>query len=72
MFIFIRILGNNELFSILWILSDTFELDANIVNFVYFGKTRLEALVLQLPDNSILNVSEPKFIFLLSFGSINT
>ena len=39
MHIFIRIFGNNELFFILWILSDGIEGDANIVNFVYCEKT---------------------------------
>ena len=42
MYIFIRNLGKNEIFFILWILSDAFELDANIVNFVYYGKTRTQ------------------------------
>ena len=31
-----------ESFCILLMLSDAFELDANIANFVYCGKTRLE------------------------------
>ena len=35
MYIFIRI------FSILWILFDVIELDANVANFVYYGKTRI-------------------------------
>ena len=42
MYNFIRILGKNEFFFILWILSDAFELDANVANFVYYGKTRLK------------------------------
>ena len=41
MYIFIRILGKNEFFFIPWILSDVFELDANVANFVYYGKTRM-------------------------------
>ena len=36
-----RILGKNEFFFILWKLSDAFELDANVINFVYYGKTRI-------------------------------
>ena len=36
----------NDLISILLILSDAFELDAYVVNFVYYGKTRLVALFL--------------------------
>ena len=36
-----RIWGKNELLVIVWISSDAFELDANVANFVYYGKTRL-------------------------------
>ena len=37
----IRFGENNEFLIIVWISSDAFELDANIANFVYYGKTRL-------------------------------
>ena len=46
MYIFIRIFGGkNEIFFILWILSDAFELDANYCQlciYIYYGKTREE------------------------------
>ena len=32
----------NEFLIIVWISSDAFELDANIANFVYYGKTRVD------------------------------
>ena len=41
LYIFIKILGKNDFPFILWISSHAFELDANIVNFVYYGKTQL-------------------------------
>ena len=31
----------NEFLIIVWISSDVFELDANVANFVYYGKIRL-------------------------------
>ena len=34
----------NDFLLILWILSDAFELDANVVNFVYYGKTLMHGL----------------------------
>ena len=39
----------NEFFFILWILSDAFELDDNIVNFVYYGKPRFEFFLNDFP-----------------------
>ena len=37
--LYISIWGKEEFIFILWILSNAFELDANIANFVYYGKT---------------------------------
>ena len=44
MYIFISVLGKNEFFCILWILFNVFELDANVVNFVYYRKTPMNLL----------------------------
>ena len=40
-YIFIRILGENEVPFPSLNIFDAFELDVNVVNFVYYGKTRL-------------------------------
>ena len=44
-------LVKNDFHFIIWILSDAFELDANVVNFVYYGKTRM---LLLLPEDNNL------------------
>ena len=36
----------NDFLFILWILFNALELDANIVNFVYYGKTRLHSFLI--------------------------
>ena len=41
MYIFIRILGENDFFFPSLNIFDAFELDVNVVNFVYCGKTRM-------------------------------
>ena len=40
--------GKNEFLFILWISSDAFELDANIANYVYYGKNSNEAKLQKL------------------------
>ena len=37
---------------ILWILYDAFELDANVANFVYYGKTRIQRRLKEITRNS--------------------
>ena len=41
-YICIRILGENDFLFPSLNICDAFELDVNVVNFVYYGKTRLE------------------------------
>ena len=55
-YIFIRILGENDTFPSLNIF-DAFELDVKIVNFVYYGKTRVE---IQFETNSCVFKAKPK------------
>ena len=52
----------NDFLFVLWILSDAFELDANVVNFVYYGKTWLKFSSLYTPyDETSINMIKQRF-----------
>ena len=53
-------LGKNEFFGIFWILSNVFELDSNVANFDYHGKTQIYRLVSSVRNWIIFKVTETK------------